>query len=62
MPQKRKPSKPSANPALYIRAPKSYHDDIEKLKRVTGLTKNAICLEILRHGIKTMLNEVSSKP
>ena len=47
----------SEKSALYIRAPQSYHDDIEKLCKITGLTKTAVCLEILRVGIKNMLNE-----
>lgn len=43
---------------LYLRAPQSYHDDLQEIMKLTGLSMNAVCLELLRHGIKEKLKEL----
>jgi hypothetical protein len=44
--------------SIYIRAPQSYQQDLEKIKKLTGLSINAICLEILRPGIRNWIKEL----
>ncbi len=44
--------------SIYIRAPQSYQQDLEKIRKLTGLTINAICLEILRPGLKSWIKEL----
>jgi hypothetical protein len=44
--------------ALFLRAPQSYFDDIQQIVQITGLTMNAVCLELLRPAIKKKLKEL----
>ena len=44
---------------LYLRVPNSYWEDINKITALTGLSMNAVCLELLRPAIKNKLNEQS---
>ena len=44
--------------AIFIRAPESYLEDIHEIVNLTGLTMNAVCLELLRPAIKRKLKEL----
>lgn len=43
---------------LYLRVPDSFLNDIKEISAVTGLTMNAVCLDILRPAIKNKLKEL----
>ena len=43
---------------IYIRAPESYWEDIQEIMAMTGLSMNAVCLELLRPVIKRKLKEL----
>lgn len=43
---------------LYLRAPESYWKDIKEITILTGLSMNAVCLELLRSVIKKKLREI----
>lgn len=47
--------------SLFIRAPKSYWDDIQEIINLTGLTMNSICLELLRPALKRKLKELKEE-
>ena len=40
---------------IIIRAPVSYHQNLIKIRKVTGMSVNAICLELLWPAIKQKL-------
>lgn len=44
---------------VYLRAPFSLWEDIHEVMAITGLSMNAICLELLRPGIKSKLKELN---
>jgi hypothetical protein len=44
--------------AITIRIPEYYLKDIDRIQRLTGQTKNAIYIEILRNAIKLKLKEL----
>jgi hypothetical protein len=46
---------------LYLRVPKSYWDDIQKITATTGIPMNATCLELLRPAIKKKLKELTEE-
>jgi predicted HTH domain antitoxin len=46
---------------IHIRAPESYYIDLQRIAENSGLSLNSICLELLREGIKTRLNEMKLK-
>jgi hypothetical protein len=48
----------SKNRPITIRIPDKQHRDIEKIHQLTGLTKNAICIELLRVAINLKLKEL----
>lgn len=50
---KKEPVKP-----LYIRVPTSLWEDIHEIMALTGMTKNSVCLEILRPSIKKKLKDL----
>ena len=52
-----KPKKEQTKP-VYLRAPESLWDDIHEIMARTGLSMNAICLELLRPEIKRKLKEL----
>ena len=52
-----KAKKESIKP-IFIRAPKSYWDSLQEIMALTGLSMNAVCLELLRPGIKKKLREL----
>lgn len=52
-----KPKKEKTKP-VYLRAPESLWDDIHEIMARTGLSMNAICLELLRPEIKRKLKEL----
>jgi hypothetical protein len=45
---------------LYLRAPESYWKDIKEITILTGLSMNAVCLELLRSVIKKKLREIKN--
>ena len=45
---------------LYLRAPESYWKDIKEIMHLTGLSMNAVCLELLRPAIKRKLREIKN--
>lgn len=47
--------------SIFIRAPKSYWDDIQEIINLTGLTMNSICLELLRPALKRKLKELKEE-
>lgn len=44
---------------LFLRVPESLCDDIDEMVAITGLTKNAICLQLLRPAVKEKLKELT---
>ena len=52
---KKEPSK-----ILYLRVPESYWKDIKEIMNLTGLSMNAVCLELLRPAIKRKLREIKN--
>jgi len=44
--------------AIIIRAPVSYHKNLQKIRKVTGMTINGICLELLWPAIKQKLKDL----
>lgn len=52
-----KPRKEKTKP-VYLRAPESLWEDIHEIMAITGLSMNAICLELLRPEIKRKLKEL----
>jgi hypothetical protein len=52
-----KPKKEKTRP-IYLRAPESLWEDIHDIMALTGLSMNAICLELLRPEIKRKLKEL----
>jgi hypothetical protein len=52
---------PVKTKTLFLRAPESYYDDIHKIMKLTGLSMNAICLELLRPAIKQKLKEIKEE-
>lgn len=55
--QPEKPKKEKIKP-VYLRSPESLWEDIHEVMMRTGLSMNAICLELLRPGIKQKLKEL----
>lgn len=45
---------------LYLRAPESYWKDLKEITILTGLSMNAVCLELLRPVIKKKLREIKN--
>lgn len=45
---------------LYLRAPESYWNDLREITILTGLSMNAVCLELLRPIIKKKLREIKN--
>lgn len=43
---------------ILLRFPQTYLDDIKKIMALTGLSRNAICLELLRPALKKKLKEI----
>jgi hypothetical protein len=43
---------------LIIRAPASYHQNILKIRKMTGMTINAVCLDLLWPAIKQKLKDL----
>ena len=43
---------------IIIRAPASYHKNLLKIRKVTGMTINGICLELLWPAIKQKLKDL----
>lgn len=44
--------------SIFLRAPESYLADIHEIVSLTGLSINAVCLELLRPAIKRKLREL----
>jgi hypothetical protein len=43
---------------IIIRAPISYHQNLIKIRKITGMTINAVCLELLWPAIKQKLKDL----
>ena len=52
------PTKKEPVKSIYLRAPKSYLDSIKEIMILTGLSMNAVCLELLRPAIKRKLKDL----
>ncbi len=52
-----KPKKEKTKP-VYLRAPESLWEDIHEIMARTGLSMNAICLDLLRPEIKRKLKQL----
>ena len=52
----REPIKP-----IFIRAPQSFWKDIQEITSLTGLSINAVCLELLRPALKKKLKELKEE-
>ena len=46
---------------LYLRIPNSFYSDIQKIMSLTGLSMNAVCLELIRPAIKRKLKELAEE-
>ncbi|HRH92433.1 MAG TPA: hypothetical protein PLW01_11025 [Agitococcus sp.] len=46
---------------LYLRVPESFLNNIKEICNITGLSQNAICLDILRPAIKKRLQELKDE-
>jgi len=46
---------------LFLRVPQSLWEEIHNIMAMTGLSKNAICLELLRPAIKKKLKELKEE-
>ena len=46
---------------LYLRAPESYWNDIQEVMNLTGLSMNAVCLELLRPALRKKLRELKEE-
>lgn len=57
VPQKRVLRKEPVKP-MAVRFPKSLADDIAEISAITGLSMNAICVELLRPAAKKKLKEL----
>ena len=55
--QPARPKKEKTKP-LYLRAPESLWEDVHEIMALTGLSMNAICLELLRPEVKRKLKEL----
>jgi hypothetical protein len=44
-----------------MRVPRYYVEDLNKIQKLTGQTKNAIYIDILRNAIKLKLKELQEK-
>ena len=47
--------------AIYIRAPESFREDLQEIVNLTGISMNAVCLELLRPAIKRKLKELKDE-
>lgn len=58
--KKSMPTQKESVKAIYIRAPESLWQDARNIVNITGLTMNAVCLELLRPAIKKKLKELQA--
>ncbi|SFM07698.1 hypothetical protein [Legionella jamestowniensis] len=47
--------------SIFLRAPESFLNDIHEIVNITGLSMNAVCLELLRPAIKRKLKELKEE-
>ncbi len=50
-----------ATKTLYLRAPESYWNDIQEIMNLTGLSMNAVCIELLRPAIRKKIRELKEE-
>lgn len=55
------PHKKEKKKSVYLRAPESIWYEIQEVVALTGLSMNAICMDILRQSIKRKLKELKSE-
>ena len=58
---KREVKEKEAVKGIYIRAPLSYWEDLQEVVLLTGISMNAVCLELLRPGLKKKLRELKEE-
>lgn len=46
---------------LYLRAPESYWNDIQEIMNLTGLSMNAVCIELLRPALRKKIRELKEE-
>jgi hypothetical protein len=51
-------SEKSKTKTILIRAPESYHKNLLKIRKITGMTINGVCLELLWPAIKQKLKDL----
>ena len=56
-------SKPQREPIkpIFLRVPRSFWKDIQEISSSTGLSINAVCLELLRPALKKKLKELKEE-
>lgn len=54
-------SKKEPTKSIFLRAPQSFWKDIQEIISLTGLSMNAVCLELLRPAIKKKLKELKEE-
>ena len=47
--------------SIIVRVPRSFWEDMHEIMAFTGLTMNAVCLELLRPSIKKKLKELKEE-
>ena len=47
--------------SIFLRAPQSFWKDIQEIMSLTGLTMNAVCLELLRPALKKKIKELKEE-
>jgi len=58
---KQAPKKKEPVKTIYLRAPESYWEDLQTIVNTTGISMNAVCLELLRPAIKKKLRELNEE-
>ncbi|MCK4607862.1 MAG: hypothetical protein KAT71_00110 [Gammaproteobacteria bacterium] len=60
-PLQHQPKQKETKKTFLIRMPESYIKDLQEITNLTGISRNAICLELLRPAIKRKLKELKEK-
>lgn len=59
--QEKQPAKKEFKKAFLLRMPESQIQELEEITALTGISRNAVCLELLRPAIKSKLKELREK-
>lgn len=62
-PKPLKPQKPQKEPtkAILLRLPQSLLEEVQEIAALTGLSMNAVCMELLRPAVKKKLKELKEE-